>query len=187
MLCAEICIHLQYDIYATNFKSVVWLDLKVRKLLELFRKFQKLPELFKCYFTTTTMNDAANSRAHFRSKLGLTRELQQERTDLLPEPSSGGTRGFPIWFRQRVIAHATSHRNEAAAAAHGYSTKSIRRWHVRLEPHRMTSSKERKKLTGNDQLLLAIGLFVSADSTSNELCLFLVRVRKKMTLATPMI
>ena len=36
-------------------------------------------------------NDAANSRAISRSKLGLSRELQQDRTDLGADPSIAGT------------------------------------------------------------------------------------------------
>ena len=60
-------------------------------------------------------NDAANSRAISRSKLGLSRELQQDRTDLGADPSIAGTRGYPHWFRLRVLAHAANHGiNDAA-------------------------------------------------------------------------
>ena len=55
-------------------------------------------------YLSSNMNDVANSRALSRSRLGLSRELQQQRTDLPPDPSIGGTRGYPVWFRMRVLA-----------------------------------------------------------------------------------
>ena len=49
------------------------------------------------------MNDPANSRAISRSCLGLSRELEQDCTDLPPNLRIGGTQGYPLWFRMRVL------------------------------------------------------------------------------------
>ena len=105
------------------------------------------------------MSDPANDRARSRSILGLTRELEQERTDLPPDPSRGGTRGYPVWFRRRVLAFAALHGHEAAATNHGCSIRSIYNWENRIEPHRMTGGYQREALTGMDMLLLlAVGM-----------------------------
>jgi len=60
------------------------------------------------------MDDEANSRASQRSRLGLTRELQQERTDDPPHPGMGGANGYPVWYREKVLAHAQQHGIQAA-------------------------------------------------------------------------
>ena len=81
------------------------------------------------------MDDEANARAHSRSRLGLTRELQVQRTDLPPDPSRGGTRGYPVWFRMRVLATAAMIGNEAAAQQWGCCERSVYNWLDRLEPY----------------------------------------------------
>jgi hypothetical protein len=120
------------------------------------------------------MSDPANSRAQSRSKLGLTRELEQERTDLPPDPSIGGSRGYSIWFREKVLENAVMNGDDAAAAMFGCSTRSIQRWQTRLIPFRMSGGAEREKLTGYDQLLLVIGLFIYPSASSDQLCTFIV-------------
>ena len=119
------------------------------------------------------MNDVANSRALSRSRLGLSRELQQQRTDLPPDPSIGGTRGYPVWFRMRVLATSAQIGQEAAAEQWGCSTRSIVNWNNRLEPYRMTGGVERSAITGMDQLMLAIGLFIYPNATADQLCMFI--------------
>ena len=100
------------------------------------------------------MNDTANSRALSRSRLGLSRELQQDRTDLPPDPSIGGTRGYPLWFRMRVLSTAADMGVEAAAEQWGCCLKSIySNWQERVQPYRMTGGAERSVITGYDQLL----------------------------------
>ena len=54
-------------------------------------------------------DDPANARARSHSRLGLSRELQQNRTSLGSDPSIGGTRGYPYWFRIHALVHAANH------------------------------------------------------------------------------
>ena len=61
------------------------------------------------------MADYTNARAESRSGLGLTIELQQARTDHSPDSSKGGTRGYVIWFRQRVLSIVIIFENDDAA------------------------------------------------------------------------
>ena len=118
--------------------------------------------------------DPANDRANARSAIGLSRELQQARTDIPPDPSIGGTRGYPPWFRIRAIAAANVIGEDQASIQYGCSARSIRRWRNRLDPYRMTGGVEREALTGMDQLLLTIGLFVYPAATEDQLCAFIL-------------
>jgi hypothetical protein len=79
--------------------------------------------------------DPANARAKSRSRLGLTRELQQVRTDNDHNPGIGGTRGYPTWSRARALACAAVEGNEVAAQRYGCCEKSIRNWQTRIEPY----------------------------------------------------
>jgi hypothetical protein len=79
-------------------------------------------------------NDAADERAKARKRLGLTRELGQDRA-VLPHPSRGGCRGYPVWSRQeQLLAQATGQPTTASAP-------SLSRWLRRLHPYRMTGNK----------------------------------------------
>ena len=119
------------------------------------------------------MDDKANARAYSRSRLGLTHELQVQRTYLPPDPSRGGTRGYPVWFRMRVLATAAMIGNEAAAQQWGCCERSVYNWLDRLEPYRMTGGVEKSAITGFDQMLLAIGLWIYPNATADELCMFI--------------
>ena len=127
------------------------------------------------FINSIPMNDtSADDRAHTRSKLGLSRELEVTRSKNNPEPSKGGTRGYPVWFRQRVLAHAAFNGVRAAAEHFGCCEKSVRNWQQRLLPFRMTGGNERESIVAADQLLLAIGIFIYPSASSDELAIFIV-------------
>ena len=115
------------------------------------------------------MADLANSQANLKSRAGLSRQLQVDRTDLPPDPSRGGQRGFPLWFRQQAITMYHTH-GEDGIQNLGCSMRSVRRWLLRDAPYRMTGGKQREALTGVDQLLLCTFIFIypnaSADACS---------------------
>ena len=119
-------------------------------------------------------DDPANARARSRSRLGLSRELQQDRTSLGSDPSIGGTRGYPYWFRIRALAHAANHGVEHAAITWGCHVNSIKNWQARPIPYNMTGGSEREGLTGRDQLLLVICLFIYPHALADEICTFIV-------------
>ena len=119
-------------------------------------------------------DDPANKRARARSDLGLTRELQENRTYLPPDPSKGGAAGYPIWFRVRVLHAAALNGRDVAADHYGVSERSIERWETRLIPYRMTGGIEREALTGADQLWFSICIFIYPDASADEVCTFIV-------------
>ena len=72
--------------------------------------------------------DPASTRSSSRSDLILSRELRQYRTNKLPNPSIGGTRGFPVYQQVndvRTLVDIESY-GEATQLIH-FSTSSLRR------------------------------------------------------------
>ena len=98
------------------------------------------------------------------------------RTNNPPDPSKGGTRGFPLWLRQRAIdrLHMMDGSYMLAAETANCSVRSIRRWEERIRPYRMAGGEQRESITGSDQLLLSICLFIYPEATADKLCAFLV-------------
>ena len=129
---------------------------------------------FAIHLNRVMNDDTSDERAHLRSKLGLCRELQTTRSKNNPEPSKGGTRGYPVWFRQRVLAYAGFHGVRAAAEHWGCCEKSVRNWQERVIPFRMTGGMQRTSIVAGDQLLLAIGLFIYPSSTADEIATFII-------------
>ena len=100
--------------------------------------------------------------------MGLTRELQQERSQL-PQPSNGGARGQPAWFRMEELAKFADGVNTAASRA------SIARWQDRVDPRLMTGGQERQNLIGQDQALLAVCLCACPDAQASEIVMFIFK------------
>jgi len=92
----------------------------------------------------------------------------------LPLVEIGGTKGYPHWFRLRVLAHAATHGIEDAANSWGCCVNSIKNWQDRPIPYRMTGGTEREALTGYDQLLLVICLYIYPNALADEICTFIV-------------
>jgi len=119
-------------------------------------------------------HDPANTRAITRSRLGLSRETQRFRTGHYPHPSRGGTRGFPLWLRTVAINDLLQNRSYVRAAHRiECSTSSIRRWERRILPYRMTGGRQREQLTGPDQLLLSICIYIYPAASSDEIAAFI--------------
>lgn len=111
-------------------------------------------------------NDPADTRARARRNVGAPRELGQTRARL-PHPSRGGSRGYPVWFRQQQLAlHAQGLPTTASGA-------SINRWQTRLEPHRMTGNKQSEALVGLDQFILCIYITTFPEAEADEIAAFI--------------
>lgn len=119
-------------------------------------------------------DDPANRRQHLRSRAGLRRELQVQRTDVPPDPSRGGARGYPTWLRLRILASAANNGLDQAALDWGVSSSSIYRWQQRLHPFRMAGGSTKESLVGFDQLLLSICIFIYPSATVDEIATFIV-------------
>jgi hypothetical protein len=110
--------------------------------------------------------DPANARAEARSKQGLSRELQQNRTDLPADPSKGGSRGYPVWARQDDLQQLQTGLPTRASAS------SLRRWTNHITPYQQTGNKARQNLTG-DQLLMSIFLFAWPEAEADEVATYI--------------
>jgi len=111
-------------------------------------------------------DDPEDERAKARRDEGITRELQVIRKEL-PDPSRGGSRGYPVWLRREMILQAA---NGQPTVAH-YS--SIHRWEVGILSKRMTGNKEKETITGFDHFLLAFYLLAYPDCEFDEACAFI--------------
>ena len=111
-------------------------------------------------------SDPADNRADARHKLQLTRDLQVGRNSLL-HPSGGGTRGYPVWFRQLELNRA---RDGLPTVAHPIS---IGRWLERAIPHRMTGNTDKRDLVGEDLILLGILSIVHPQASQDEMAMYI--------------
>ena len=120
-------------------------------------------------------HDPADTRAITRSRLGLSRETQRFCTGHYPHPSRGGTRGFPLWLRTVAMNVFLENRRSYVLASQRIqcSTSSIRRWERRIMPYRMSGGRPREQLTGPDQLLLSICIYIYPSASSDEIAAFI--------------
>ena len=119
-------------------------------------------------------HDPASTCAITRSRLGLARETQELRTGHYPHPGRGGTRGYPLWLRTTAVNNLHTYGNyRRAALSVGYSAQSVRRWERRIIPFRMAGGIEREQLTGADQLLLSICIYVYPEASSDQIAAFI--------------
>ena len=107
-------------------------------------------------------NNSASDRATSRIDLGLLREVQVYRDENVHDPSKGGCRGYPVWFR---LDELERHQNQVQCRS---SDASLYRWLQRVLPFRMTGGKDRERLIGVDLLLLAIFLSIHPKSTHDQ-------------------
>ena len=94
--------------------------------------------------------------------LGLSQQLEVARTNI-PNPSRGGSWGYPRHCREQMIAwYQTGQDIEA-------STQSVQHWIHHMQPYCMTGNKQRDKLVGFDQLLLVIFLYAFPNAEADEI------------------
>ena len=118
--------------------------------------------------------DYANGRALARSHLGLSREIETNRSENYPHPARGGSRGYALWERRRALdVLERSGSRSTAATSIGCCVRSLTRWEDRVVPYRMAGNAQKRELTGPDQLILGIGLFIYPCATSDELATFI--------------
>jgi len=118
--------------------------------------------------------DPANTRAKARSRLGLARETRMFRTSHYPNPARGGTHGYPLWLRTKALNLIETHGSvRDAARISGCSASSLRRWQYRILPYRMSGNRPREQLTGADQLLLSICLFIYPAASLDQITIFI--------------
>ena len=117
--------------------------------------------------------NASQKEAQMRSNAGLSRQLRQFRSNNNKHPKKGGSHGYPLWFRIDVVDHAFAHGIADAHRTFGVSRKSIRRWLHRLSPYHQHGNKERENITGRDQILLSICLYIYPRAKDDEVAAFI--------------
>lgn len=113
-------------------------------------------------------------QAKKRSNQGLSLETSVVRDHFESDPSRGGSRGYPMWYRLHAIEATQQH---GVVAAQQMLTPSpcintLKNWLDRLVPYEMKGNK-RRKLVGIDQLLLSVYLIAYPDATQDEVAAFL--------------
>ena len=105
--------------------------------------------------------------------LGMTRELQQVRTAQPHNPRRGGTRGYPVWFRERVLAASVQNNVQTVSTVHAVSRQTIYNWRTRLFPHQMGGNNDRTALVGYDMFLLVFVNLVYPEGGTEQYAAFI--------------
>ena len=111
-------------------------------------------------------NDPADIRAHNRRCIGLEREEEVDRSSL-PDPSRGGSCGYPVWFREEQLE------KRANGGPTAVSDSTLNRWDNRIHPYKMTGNRPSKRVVGVDQLLMSIYIVIYPDTKLSEIATFI--------------
>ena len=111
--------------------------------------------------------DPADLIAQARREMGLSRQLEQPRLRLPPDPSRGGSTVYEEWFRERQIE---KWENDEPIDV---SESSLKRWRKRLVRYRPTGNHPRTQIIGHDMINLVTFLVGYPDATADEVIIFL--------------
>ena len=111
--------------------------------------------------------DPADLVAQARRELGLTRQLQQPRMRLLPDPSRGGSVGYNEYYREQQLEKYNN------GEPIDVSQSSIDRWLERIVRFRPTGGPPRTQIVGVDMLHIVTFLTAYPDATADEMIVFL--------------
>ena len=94
------------------------------------------------------------------------------RTKQPPDPSRGGTRGFLVWVREKVLEIFDKTESYALAPDNvRCSSASVQRWEYRLLPYRIVGGRPKNNPTGKYQLFLSICLCLYPNALADGICL----------------
>jgi len=106
--------------------------------------------------------DPADMMAQGRRDLGLTQQLEQQRR-VGPNPSNGGSTGYPVWFRLQQLQNNQNNENVKVSAS------SIYRWNQRITPHCQTGSRDQSQLIGFEMINMVCFIIAHPDATCEEI------------------
>lgn len=105
-------------------------------------------------------------RKKYLRNRGMLREERVIRRRNAPDPSRGGSRGFPKWYKLKVLELA---KNGVKPEEHKLASKSsVRRWKIRPDAYEMTGNKPRQGMHGHHRFLLAVFKKVWPQATANQ-------------------
>ena len=111
--------------------------------------------------------EPANLRAQARRDAGLPRRLQQFRERVEPDPSGGGSTGYPLWFRILQL------QKFEAGEPIDVCLATIYNWRQRLLAFHQTGNRDRTQLVGMDHLLLVLFIIAVPDAIIDECAAFI--------------
>ena len=111
--------------------------------------------------------------AQDRSNAGLSRNTQIQRTNNASHPSLGGSHGYSLYFRRDVLYWEARYGIEFVLRRFSVSRASVYRWKERISPYQQSGNKQKEQLTGYDQYLLSICLFVHPRAQSDQIATFI--------------
>lgn len=112
-------------------------------------------------------------RKQYRRKHGIPREegVLRDGAAEAPHPSRGGSRGYPPWYRDRMIMMKKLGQYIPKCFC---SDRSIRRWVKKgVIPKEMTGNKAKRGMSGHHRFLLALFKKVYPHATNNQCAVFI--------------
>ena len=108
-----------------------------------------------------------------RRNAGLHRQQESLRTNNTSHPSFGGSHGYPLWLRRDILFWEARNGIDFVVNHFDIGRATVFRWKNRVEPLNQTGNKEKEVLTGFDQFLLVIGLFIYPRANNDEFSTFI--------------
>ena len=114
----------------------------------------------------------SSNEADCRRNDSLSRQLHTDRTNNESHPCFGGSHGYPLWLRRDVLFFESRYGVEFVVRHFDISQATIYRWKNRAEPYQKTGNIEKELLTGFDQYLLVMGLYIYPRASNDEIATF---------------
>lgn len=120
------------------------------------------------------MADETNQqRAQRRAREGLSKETGRVRDTFDADPSHGGSRGYPLWYRVDAVDFVQRFGLQQAVDLLNKPCKqTVNNWLDRLEPYEMSGNRKRQ-LVGRDQFLMVLYLTAYPDALQDEIAAFI--------------
>ena len=123
---------------------------------------------------STYSKNCSNVSSKSRSHAGLSRQLGNLRTNNTSHPRFGGSHGYPLWLRRDILFWEARFGVDFVLDRFDVSRATVFRWKARgPEPFIQTGNKEKDLLTGFDQFLLVIALYIYPRSSNDEVAMFI--------------
>ena len=109
-------------------------------------------------------------RKRYHRKHGIPREecVSRDGAAEAPDPSRGGSRGYPVWYRSRMIKMWEMGQDVPEGL-----TRSIRRWKKRLIPYEITGNKATQGLPGHHRFLPTIFNKIYPQASNDQCAVFI--------------
>ena len=122
---------------------------------------------------TLAMAETNAQRSQRRAHEGLIVETGVSRDTFASDPSLGGSAGFPLWYRLICLQKIAQVGLDQAVQELEPCRRTLVTWMARIHPHEQRGGLQRR-LTGRDQLLLAIYMTAYPDAEIEECAAYIL-------------